>query len=185
VGQYHVILADPPWAYTNGGVQGGVDHQYPTMTNEELAALPVASIAAPDSVLLLWGTWPKLAESCLPTMETWGFRFVTGFPWIKITEFSTNLWGELEMRIRGGIGFWVRGVSEMVLIGRRGNPTRPPLGRFVGLLSPNLYHSRKPDSLYEYAEAMPGPYCELFARRRRDGWDSWGLDLPPLAPPPT
>ena len=36
-------------------------------------------------------------------------------------------------------------------------------------------HSRKPDELFDIIEACsPGPYLELFARFRRQGWDQWG-----------
>ena len=39
-------------------------------------------------------------------------------------------------------------------------------------------HSRKPDELYEIVEACsPGPYLELFARGRREGWDQWGNEV--------
>ena len=27
----------------------------------------------------------------------------------------------------------------------------------------------------------PGPYLEMFARRTRDGWTTWGDELPPLS----
>jgi N6-adenosine-specific RNA methylase IME4 len=65
----------------------------------------------------------------------------------------------------------------MVLIGRRGQVSPPDLG-WVGLLSPNYYHSRKPDNLYQYAESLPGPYLEMFARRARSGWDVYGNEAP-------
>jgi hypothetical protein len=29
----------------------------------------------------------------------------------------------------------------------------------------------------------PGPYLELFARKPRDGWTTWGDELPPPRPP--
>ena len=71
------------------------------------------------------------------------------------------------------MGWWVRGCSEPLLIAKRKN-TPAPSSSFVGLLSPNLQHSRKPDSVYDYAESLPGPYLELFARRERAGWDVFG-----------
>jgi N6-adenosine-specific RNA methylase IME4 len=38
-------------------------------------------------------------------------------------------------------------------------------------------HSRKPDGAIDLIEqASPGPYVELFARRHRLGWDTWGLE---------
>lgn len=185
--RYSVILADPPWSYNDEGRRYSASRQYPTMTNDDIAALPIADLAAPDCVLLLWGTWPKLAEACLPTMAAWEFDYITAFPWVKITSISRDLWGALQIAVPYGVGFWARGTSEPLLIGRRGNPKPPPNG-FIGLLSPNLSHSRKPESVYEYAEALPGPYLELFARRKRAGWDSWGntvtndIQLPEVIP---
>ncbi|WP_371416585.1 MT-A70 family methyltransferase [Plantibacter sp. T3] len=36
-------------------------------------------------------------------------------------------------------------------------------------------HSRRPDEQYEFIESCsPGPYLEMLARNRRNGWDVWG-----------
>lgn len=36
-------------------------------------------------------------------------------------------------------------------------------------------HSRKPEGAQDLIERIsPGPYLELFARRQRLGWDTWG-----------
>lgn len=36
-------------------------------------------------------------------------------------------------------------------------------------------HSAKPEAFLDLVEAVsPGPYLELFARRNRIGWDTWG-----------
>ena len=71
----------------------------------------------------------------------------------------------------------MRGCSEYVLVGRRGKVSPPRLKGFLGLLSPNLRHSRKPDSVHEIAEALPGPYLELFGRRPRKGWTVFGNEV--------
>jgi N6-adenosine-specific RNA methylase IME4 len=143
------------------------------MTEEDLYALPISGLAARDAVLLLWATWPKL-DIAINLIGKWGFRFVSGFPWIKITgDPSRDLFGDLRISPRFGVGFWTRGCSEAVLIGRRGDvslPADPPMG----ILSENFGHSRKPDNLYQYAELFAGPFLELFARRRRAGWDAFG-----------
>lgn len=109
-------------------------------------------------------------------MQSWGFQYVTGFPWVKVTDISRNLWGELEIKVSYGIGFWSRGCTEFVMIGKRGHVKPPDMG-FIGLLSPNLFHSRKPDDIYEYAESLLPPYLELFARRSRPGWDVFGNEV--------
>jgi site-specific DNA-methyltransferase (adenine-specific) len=171
--RYGVILADPPWKYNQPECKGTALNHYSTMSLAELAQLSISQLAADNCILLLWSTWPKLDEMCLPLLKIWGFEYVTGFPWVKITSVALNLWNEVQISVPYGVGYWARGTTELLLIGRRGNVS-PPTNGFIGLLSPNLYHSRKPDSIYEYAESLPGPYLELFARRKRDGWDTWG-----------
>ena len=61
--KYGVILADPPWAYRNAGCRGAAANEYSTMDAEAICALPIKGLAADDSVLLMWATWPKLDEA--------------------------------------------------------------------------------------------------------------------------
>ena len=177
--KYKLILADPPWAYrntyTNCSDWGQVSRHYGVLQTSEISEMPVNKVADTDSVLLLWVTWPLLLDG-VTVLNSWGFEYVTGFPWVKATDVSNDLWGKLTFRVRLRIGYWVRGCSEVIMIGKRGAASPPNLP-FVGLLSPNVSHSRKPDSIYEYAESLPGPYLELFARRLRPGWDSWGNEI--------
>jgi N6-adenosine-specific RNA methylase IME4 len=40
---------------------------------------------------------------------------------------------------------------------------------------PHNNHSAKPEAFLDLVEQVsPGPYLELFARRQRLGWDTWG-----------
>ncbi len=167
-GGYGVILADPPWPYHNPQShdprRGG--YTYAPLTIAEIAALPVAELAAPDCLLFLWGTWPKLPE-VVGVMQAWGFTHVTGFPWIKLTRDGRPVYG---------LGHWVAGCSEYVLLGRRGHVS-PPGEHYLGLLSPSLGHSRKPEDVHILAEQLPGPYLELLARRARPGWTVVGNEV--------
>ena len=45
-GTYEIIYADPPWRYSAKKVQGAAENHYPTMSIDELSALPVAELAA-------------------------------------------------------------------------------------------------------------------------------------------
>ena len=67
--KYKIIYADPPWRYARSKVQGAAEKHYPTMSIEELCALPVKEIADKDCILFLWATFPQLkegnAEICL------------------------------------------------------------------------------------------------------------------------
>jgi hypothetical protein len=89
-----------------------------------------------------------------------------------------------------GVGFYFRNVTELILFGVRGKNIRTlaPGRRQVNLLATRKQeHSRKPDEQYAIIEACSeGPYLELFARGRREGWTSWGAeadDLPRLPEP--
>lgn len=172
---YGVVLADPPWRYRCQG-NGAAKGHYDTMKVEDICALRVGEIADPDSVLILWATWPCLQEA-FEVVRAWGFAYKTGFPWIKMVgEIMPNLFGDIEARPAYGTGYWARGTSEPILIATRGEP-EVPYSTFSGLLANRLEHSRKPDDIYQFAEQHAGPYVELFARREREGWDVWGDEV--------
>ena len=79
-----------------------------------------------------------------------------------------------------GMGWWARGCFEPLIIAKRGNPRGLQgytNGHFVGLLSQNFNHSRKPDNVYDLGNQWPGNKLELFARRAWPGWVSTGLEL--------
>jgi N6-adenosine-specific RNA methylase IME4 len=174
--KYGVIIADPPWQYEQNKIRGAAENHYDVLTIDDICALPVQDAAADDAVLLLWATWPLLPEA-MRVMGAWGFAYVSGFPWIKIHGApQQDLWGEQFIRPRYGVGYWVRGCSEPLLIARRGKPALPS-NDFMGLLSENYRHSRKPENLYHFAESLPGPYAELFARRPRSGWVCFGNEI--------
>ena len=175
-----VIVSDPPWAYRNfaDSAHGAAISQYDTMQFADIAAIPVASFAADDCVLACWGTWPKLDEG-IDLVRAWGFDYVTGFPWVKVTPSSREIYT--------GIGFWKQSCSEVVLIARRGEPKRidgarvPGLGLLTGeqriFYAPRSEHSTKPEEIQDWlAREFEGPYLELFARRSRPGWACWGVE---------
>ena len=58
IGNYSIIYADPPWQYQRSKVQGAAENHYPTMGIDELCALPVADLAAPDSARFFVGDFP-------------------------------------------------------------------------------------------------------------------------------
>lgn len=175
--KHGVILADPPWNYRNKGVNGASAKHYNQMTVQQIKALPVHNHCAENCLLLLWSTNPMLPDA-LEVIRAWGFNYITKFPWIKFTgNPKLDEKGELiEGSLSWGTGFWVRGCSEDILIARKGY-VKPPDESYLGILSKRLKHSRKPDTIHEYAETFPGPYLELFARESRNGWNVWGNEV--------
>lgn len=69
-----------------------------------------------------------------------------------------------------------RGATEHWLFGVRGSFGLQTTEALPTLwLWPRLPHSQKPDAFYDLVElASPGPYLDMFARRQRLGWDTWG-----------
>jgi len=47
------------------------------------------------------------------------------------------------------------------------------------IMAPVGAHSEKPDEAYRRMQRLYGaPYLELFARKPRDGWMTWGNEIP-------
>lgn len=163
VGMFGVIYADPPWRYDYSATENrDIENQYPTMDLAEICALPVPEFAAPDCVLFLWATSPKLAES-LKVVEAWGFEYRTCGVWDKEVI---------------GMGYYFRQQHELLLIATKGQPGVPdPPNRVSSVIrSRREAHSKKPDVVYRLIESMypQSRRVELFARSQRDGWSAWG-----------
>jgi len=164
--RYAVLCADPPWHFEvyneESGVERAAGNYYPTMSLDEIRALPVLSLAAPNAILFMWTTAPHLQES-FQVLAAWGFEYKTNAVWVKD---------------KIGLGYFVRNQHELLLVASRGDmPSPSPANRPPSVISARRReHSRKPDEAYALIEAMyPAlPKLELFARQRRPGWDVWG-----------
>jgi N6-adenosine-specific RNA methylase IME4 len=171
--RFATILADPPWQFTNKTGKVAPEHKrlarYGTMKLDEIMALPVAQLAAPTSHLYLWCPNAMLPEG-LAVLKAWGFNYKSNIVWHKIRKD-----GGSDGR---GVGFYFRNVTELILFGVHGKNARTlaPGRRQVNLLATRKReHSRKPDEQYKIIEACsPGPFLELFARGKRNGWATWG-----------
>ncbi len=75
-------------------------------------------------------------------------------------------------------GYWTRNGAEVCLLAVCGTPPRRSFGVRQVITARPREHSRKPEGIYKRIEALvPGPYCELFARHQRIGWDAWGDEV--------
>ena len=168
--RYAVIYADPPWHFEvyneESRIECAAGNHYPTMTLDEICALPVPHLATDAAVLFLWTTLPHLEEA-LQVVTAWGFAYKSNVVWVKDQI---------------GLGYLVRNQHELLLIATHGDiPTPLPAQRPASVIhAPRREHSRKPDEAYELIEAMYPelPKIELFARSRRSGWAAWGNQAP-------
>lgn len=169
--KYNIIYADPPWSFSawSAKAQKHLTKHYGTMTEAEIAGLPVQNIAADNAVLLIWATFPNLPLA-LSTIRQWGFQYKTcAFTWVKQNKKSDGLFW--------GMGYYTRSNAEICLLATRGKPL-PRLSHKVHsvVLSPVERHSQKPDEVRKRIVDLFGdlPRIELFARQHTDGWDCWG-----------
>jgi N6-adenosine-specific RNA methylase IME4 len=192
VPEYRTIVADPPWDHSDGtGVvmTVGMSHRphptggyvtapmYPTLTVDEIKALPVGDLAAQDAHLYLWTT-NRYLRHVWDVAEAWGFTgvciltwckaprgFLGGGAWPSNTEFCLFARRGSLKAIGKAAGRWFEAPR------RRGAPAREGERRDAA----NGSHSSKPEMFLDMVERVsPAPRLELFARRQRLGWDTWG-----------
>ncbi len=177
--KYQTILLDPPWPYDRTSGQGVAEKQYSLMTWADLHALgpKIATVAAPDCAILMWTTAPLLMET-VEMVKAWPFRYKTkAFCWVKTTRNGAIFFG---------VGSYTASNTEDVWLLSNGVPQRlnkdvsqvvPTYGG-DGVVAPMGRHSRKPEDVQDRIERLfPGPYLEIFARRRRTGWTCIGNEL--------
>lgn len=186
--RYATIVADPPWEVAAGRSIGRYEMRedgsqafgvtdnasrplaYPSMTVDAIKTLPVAGMVAADAHLYLWTTNGYL-EAAFAVARAWGFLPSTTLVWAK------NVMG-------GGMGGAYGISTEFVLFCRRGSLKAHGRvgGTWFNWKRPYKdgypRHSAKPREFMTLVEEVsPGPYLELFARDKREGWHSWGNEV--------
>ncbi|KAL3701987.1 hypothetical protein R1sor_020009 [Riccia sorocarpa] len=165
LGQFGVIMADPPWDIH-------MELPYGTMADDEMRNLNVPALQT-DGLIFLWvtGRAMELGRECL---ELWGYRRVEEMIWVK-----TN---QLQRIIRTGrTGHWLNHSKEHCLVGIKGNPD---VNRNIDtdvIVAEVRETSRKPDEMYPLLERISPRTrkLELFARMHNThaGWISLGNQL--------
>ncbi|EPS70414.1 hypothetical protein M569_04344, partial [Genlisea aurea] len=165
LGQFGVIMADPPWDIH-------MELPYGTMADDEMRTLNVPALQT-DGLIFLWvtGRAMELGRECL---ELWGYKRVEEIIWVK-----TN---QLQRIIRTGrTGHWLNHSKEHCLVGLKGNPE---VNRNIDtdvIVAEVRETSRKPDEMYPMLERISPRTrkLELFARMHnvQAGWLSLGNQL--------
>jgi len=162
-GKYRVFYVDPPWRYDSSGMTdyGAAEAHYPTMSVDELCALPVRDHAEDQAVLFLWVTSPFLEDS-FKVIRAWGFEYRASFIWDKVKH---------------NYGHYNSVRHELLLVAVRGScvPDEPKLFDSVQSIE-RTKHSEKPERFREIIDTLytTGERVELFARTPTPGWTVWG-----------
>lgn len=168
------ILADPPWKFLTRSALGedrSACTHYKTDAWDQIMSLPVGQLAAPNSTLFMWIVdWipPSAIDEVL---HVWGFEYKTvAFTWAKQNQGGEG-W-------HMGMGYWTRSNPEQCILATKGSPKRLAADVRQLVVAPVMEHSRKPDEVHDRIERLVGgPYLELYARRERQNWVTWGNEL--------
>lgn len=140
---------------------------YASLTVAEIAALPVGGLTDTDCRLFLWATNTHLPFA-FGIAEAWGFTYRQTLVWHKTSG--------------SPIGSVAPNRAEFLVVARKGQPATGTRLPDAVIPAYPVRHSQKPECFLDYIEAVsPGPYLELFARRNRFGWDTWGTESLVLA----
>lgn len=182
--KYDILYVDPPWDY-GGKLQydkssfeknnenfdkdifiSSASFHYPTIKFKDLAKLDIQSISKDDALLFMWTTGPHM-EIAIKLGNEWGFKYKTmAFVWEKQNH---------------NPGHYTISSTEFCLVFKKGKIPRPRgirnARQFIS--KKRTRHSEKPIEVSEMIHKMfpKQDKIELFARRKSDKWDYWGLDI--------
>ncbi len=164
---YRTIVADPPWHVSTGGAghwglrNGASRLQYDSLDVDAIASLPVADLAEKRAHLYVW-TINAYIEDTYDIVRHWGFRPSTLLTWCKAPN-GIGLGGTFSL------------TTEHVLFARRGVCKASERVDSTWFQWPRGAHSVKPEAFLDLVERVsPAPRLEMFARRNRLGWHTWG-----------
>ncbi len=176
-----VLLADPGWKPDDKlpGDKRGAQKNYKVMPTVDIMRMPLPAFEQ-NAILFLWRL-SSMPQDALDVVRAWSFVPKSEIVWEKLTK---------EGKPWFGMGRYVRASHETCIIATRGwfkVQDRAIRSRFSAKVpvddAGEYIHSAKPDEFYDIIEKLsPGPYVELFARRFRPGWTSFGNQLPGVAP---
>lgn len=168
---FKTIVVDPPWPMVRsfGGSQWARGERerpvldYPTLTIDQIKDMDIDRISDSSSCLYLWTTQHFLREAFI-VLGTWKFDPV-----------CTLVWGKDKGGFVGGAWF---SNTEFLIYSKRVDSRIKEKMNSQWFYFKRGKHSEKPEEFQDMIEKVNyGPYLELFARRKRQGWACWGNEI--------
>jgi len=164
-GKYRTIVVDPPWPIEKILCKvrpNQIVMDYPTMTIEEIKALPISNLAMDDGCHLYLWTIQKYLPISFEVLRGWGFTYIFTMIWHKKGGFQPFNLPQYN--------------CEFVLFGKKGSlPFLETKDFFTCFEGERRQHSRKPQGFYDLVSRVsPEPRLDYFSREEKKGFTSYG-----------
>ena len=168
--KYNLIVVDPPWKIkkiANKQRPNQVEMDYPMMSLEEIQKMPIGNLADENSYCFLWTTQKYLYEA-KKILENWGFNHML-----------TMVWEKTYGKSAGMALYGFRWNAEFILVGTKGKKNMFPKTKLIPAVfqAENIRHSEKPQRFYDLISLLGEKRIDIFARKKREGWDVWGNEV--------
>ena len=170
--KFGTMVIDPPWPISMAGQIKGRQNRPRSLPYQSMSIAEIKSMRIPDllevgSHVYLWCT-NKTLRDAYDVLDAWGLRFHQVLVLTKPSGIAPAL----------GYIFG----TEFCLLAFNGRPRKPflKIGTLNHFSRPSVrgQHSSKPDYFYNMVTQMsPGPYADVFSRKKRDGWNIWGNEV--------
>jgi ParB/RepB/Spo0J family partition protein len=162
-GKYKTITIDPPWPIEKilrDVRPNQFDIDYPTMTIDEIMALPVEELADENGCHIYLWTTHKFLPTAFEVLGAWGVKYQCLLTWVKNVGFTP---------------FSFMYSTEHCLFARIGDLDLLKMGKRLDFAAKVREHSRKPDEFYDLVrEVSPEPRIDMFGREKHEGFAIWG-----------
>jgi N6-adenosine-specific RNA methylase IME4 len=163
-GKFRTIIVDPPWPVKKiiREVRPNQEEEldYPTLTIEQIKALPIKQCAYDDGCHVYLWTTHKFLPIAFEVFKCWSVNYECLLTWVKNVGFTPFSWMYS---------------TEHILFGRIGSSEVLEKGRRLDFTGKVREHSRKPDEFYDLVRSVsPEPRRDMFSREKREGFFSWG-----------
>ena len=174
--KYQIIYADPPWEIGKGGKKkvrpassgGKLDYQTLSLREIEQILFNATLLSDTNCSLFLW-TIDKYLHEAQRLAENIIYKLHARLVWNKVTGIPASF----DIRFGHEYLLWLyKGKLQPAATDER--------GKIHSVFTEQVKnHSRKPEIAYQIIERLyPNTQkLELFARKRRDGWDCWGNEV--------
>lgn len=168
--KYQVIVIDPPWPIKkliHKARPNQITMDYSTMSVEQIKNLPIATLADEYCWCFLW-TIQKFLFDSKSILKQWGFNYLL-----------TMVWEKTYGRSAGMPLYGFRWNGEFILVGYKQKPDLWPKRSLIPVVfqAENIKHSIKPNKFYKMITPLGKSRIDLFARKKREGWDVWGNEV--------